>query len=118
MSSLLTLEEVAAFLNISTRTVYDHAREWGGFYPGGVRRLRFRKEIIFGIMEGKEPSALLIQFPAINQARVRVLRSGECVRNNDKDKNPNKHGIFEQYNTDPNRHGLLKARNKSKTHDI
>lgn len=46
MSPLLTPEEVASLLRISLRTVYENARRLGGFYPAGIRVLRFRKERI------------------------------------------------------------------------
>ena len=34
MTQLLTPSDVAELLQISVRTVYDHARRLGGFYPG------------------------------------------------------------------------------------
>jgi Helix-turn-helix domain len=45
---LLTVSDVAKFLQISERTVYDRARELGGFFPVGIRVLRFKPEIIYG----------------------------------------------------------------------
>lgn len=57
MESLLTPEDVKDLLKISKRTVYDHARRWGGFYPGGTRKLRFHPMVIYGIMEGQDPKA-------------------------------------------------------------
>ncbi|MBM4275215.1 MAG: helix-turn-helix domain-containing protein [Deltaproteobacteria bacterium] len=51
MTSLLTPPEVAHLLQISLRTVYAQSRRLGGFYPAGIRALRFRREDIYAIME-------------------------------------------------------------------
>jgi hypothetical protein len=51
---LLTPKQVAELLQISIRTVYDNADRLGGFYPAGIRVLRFKPEIIHNIMEGPE----------------------------------------------------------------
>ena len=54
MTSLLTPPEVAQLLQISIRTVYAQARRLGGFYPAGIRALRFRREAIYAFMEGPQ----------------------------------------------------------------
>jgi hypothetical protein len=41
---LLTPSQVADQLQISVRTVMRHSRALGGFYPAGIRALRFREE--------------------------------------------------------------------------
>ena len=53
ISSLLTVKDVAGLLQIKERTVYDNRKALGGFYPAGIKVLRFRAEVIYGIMEGQ-----------------------------------------------------------------
>ncbi len=53
MDKLLTPEQVADLLQISVKTVYEKSDRFGGFYPAGIRVLRFRQEVINGIMEGQ-----------------------------------------------------------------
>jgi hypothetical protein len=60
---LLTPEEVADRLQISIRTVYDNKGRLGGFYPAGIRCLRFRKDVIDGILEGSSAEGLDVQVP-------------------------------------------------------
>jgi predicted site-specific integrase-resolvase len=55
---LLTPAEVADLLQISVKTVYKNKRKLCGFYPAGIKVLRFREDVIYGIMEGKPPGAL------------------------------------------------------------
>jgi hypothetical protein len=43
---LLTPQDVADQLQLSVRTIMRHAKELGGFYPCGIRALRFRAEDI------------------------------------------------------------------------
>jgi predicted transcriptional regulator len=50
-SSLLTVEEVADLLKISPRAVYKYRQRLGGFYPFGIRVLRFRREEIYAHLE-------------------------------------------------------------------
>lgn len=58
MTQLLTPSDVAELLQISVRTVYDHSDRLGGFYPLGIRRLRFRPEGIYEHLEGQEKGVL------------------------------------------------------------
>ena len=44
MDRLLSVKDVAELLNMSPRMVYEHKRELGGFYPAGIRILRFHPE--------------------------------------------------------------------------
>jgi len=60
---LLTPSDVAELLQISEKTVYKHRERFYGFNPAGLGILRFRGEIIYGIMEGQDPEALVLQFP-------------------------------------------------------
>jgi hypothetical protein len=59
---LLTPQDVADLMQISIRTVYDRAHDLGGFYPAGINVLRFRQEVIYGIMEGQNSQGLVLQF--------------------------------------------------------
>jgi len=52
MEPLLTPKQVAELLSLSVRTVYDHSIRLGGFYPAGIKALRFRRDVIEAIMEG------------------------------------------------------------------
>src|SRR3972149_5187416 len=70
MNSLLTPKEVANLPSISLRTVYDNALELGGFYPGGIKVLRFNPEVIHGFMEGQD----------VQELGIRVQLPGEKVR--------------------------------------
>lgn len=51
--NLLTVKDVAKFLQISSRTVYDNSRKLGGFYPFGISVLRFKPEVIYGNPKGQ-----------------------------------------------------------------
>lgn len=65
--NLLTPSDVAELLQISEKTVYKHREKLGGFNPAGLGVLRFREEIIYGIMEGQSPERLVLQFPVSDQ---------------------------------------------------
>lgn len=58
---LLTPQEVASLLQVSVKTVYAHAVKLGGFYPGGIRVLRFKREAVYGLMEGQGKGRLEVQ---------------------------------------------------------
>jgi len=61
MESLLTPKQVAKTLSISVRSVYDHAGRLGGFYPAGIKCLRFRAEAINDIMMGQNQEQMRVQ---------------------------------------------------------
>jgi len=63
MERLMTPEDVADLLRISTRSVYDHKDRFGGFYPAGLRVLRFRGEVIRELMEGQGKPNVQVQIP-------------------------------------------------------
>jgi hypothetical protein len=101
--NLLTPNQVAEILQISTRTVYENKHRLGGFYPAGIRVLRFRKEVIYGLMEKQETEGLGIRFPVQGKTLRRQgiqnegggqSRQGEAPEGN------------QEYQTDPARHGL------------
>jgi hypothetical protein len=60
---LLTPEDVARLLQISVRTVYAQSHRLGGFYPVGIRALRFRREVINAIMEGSQEREISLSVP-------------------------------------------------------
>ena len=53
MEQLLTPDDVAKLLQVSLKTVYVNGKRLGGFYPGGIKVLRFREEVIREFMEGQ-----------------------------------------------------------------
>ena len=62
-NALLTPKEVANLLKVSTRTVYDHADDLGGFYPAGIGALRFNQRTIDVIMERQTTESMAVLFP-------------------------------------------------------
>ena len=104
MTSLLTPQQVADLLQISVRTVYDHARDLGGFYPAGLRVLRFNPGVIYGYMEGQGKGSLAISVRVPrggdNRARVQYATGGRSSKRIAPEGNQGK------IKTDPARHGL------------
>ena len=54
MHPLLKPEQVAKLLQLSLATIYAKATNLGGFYPAGIKALRFRRETIYAIMENQK----------------------------------------------------------------
>jgi hypothetical protein len=54
MQPLLKPEEVAELLQLSLATIYAKAHNLGGFFPAGIKALRFRRETIYAIMENQK----------------------------------------------------------------
>jgi excisionase family DNA binding protein len=63
MKPLLTPKQVANLLQVSTRTVYDNKHRLRGFYPVGIRRLRFRAEDIDELLEESQDRQVLLRVP-------------------------------------------------------
>ena len=99
MCPLLTPKQVAALLQISTRTVYDNARKLGGFYPAGIRVLRFRREDINAIMQNP-PGGLEV---GVSTQEETVPAGGP--QGMDGGQRTGK-WLEDQKRLDPNRHGL------------
>ncbi|MCK4984051.1 MAG: helix-turn-helix domain-containing protein [Desulfobacterales bacterium] len=101
--NLLTPKQVAEILQISTRTVYENKHRLGGFYPAGIRVLRFRKEVIYGLMERQETGGLGVRFPAQGETvrRQGIQNEGRGEVGQGEAQKGNK-----EYQTDPARHGL------------
>jgi predicted DNA-binding transcriptional regulator AlpA len=86
MQPLLKPEQVAELLQLSLATIYAKANSLGGFYPAGIKALRFRRETIYAIMEGPQNRKVPHSIPAsgeeVQQDRVsdtkgrRALASG------------------------------------------
>ena len=102
MTSLLTPKEVANLLKVSPRTVYDRASDLGGFYPAGIRVLRFKQEVIRGCLEGQGKKGLEVQLP-VPGAGVRRGRPSNKTGGNVSQRGQEK---STQANKDDDRHGL------------
>lgn len=101
--NLLTPTQVAELLQISTRTVYENKHRLGGFYPAGIRVLRFRKEVIYGIVEGQETKRLGIRLSVQGQE---VRRQGIQNQGRGKGIQGETQEGSQKHQTDPTRHGL------------
>lgn len=77
-AQLLTVNDVANHLQISPRTVYDNAQKLGGFYPHGLRVLRFKPEVIYGNMErqGGQGMTLAEEFCKQNGIEPEIIDLG------------------------------------------
>jgi len=104
MEALLTPDEVKDLLKISIRTVYDRARDLGGFYPAGIGVLRFDPEVLYDILERSKSRPLAVSVPVQggellregfpDSPRVRRSR-GRAQKNaqGSKEDNPFRHGL-------------------------
>jgi hypothetical protein len=75
-----TSEEVESLWQPFLRTISANVRRLGGFYPAGIRALRFRREDIYAIMEGPQERTLELPVstpgPALRQIRVPGQENG------------------------------------------
>ncbi len=98
ISPLLTPRQVAKLLQLSLATIYAKARSLGGFYPAGIKALRFRRETIHAIMEGPQDRKVPHPVPAsgqkVQQDRLRYqkgrqnMASGEVEGVGDRGSDP------------------------------
>lgn len=80
-SILLSVRDVAKLLNISTRTVYDHARELGGFYPCGIQVLRFNPEDFYDKLERSQTRPLALSVPVYGGEPLREgIQNGTGIK--------------------------------------
>ena len=100
---LLTPPDVAELLQISEKTVYKHQKQLGGFNPAGSGILRFKQEIINGIIERQETKTLLLQFRASRQNLCKEKLQEKKGRSN----SPRQTKRRGHQPTDKNRHGLF-----------
>ena len=101
---LLTPSDVADLLQISTKTVYKHQHKFGGFYPAGLGVLRFRQEIIYGIMEGQDSEALVLLFPISKQ---KLCRQGIQKQTGSRNSKGNSQRTTKTSTARSNRHGIF-----------
>lgn len=102
---LMTPKEVARCLKISVRTVYDNQNRLGGIYPAGIKVLRFRKDLIYGLMEGQKAPGLEVQL-SVSGKNLRGWRSS-YKSGSQKSKGRSKGRGQKKYaQTNPARHGL------------
>ena len=101
--ALLNPTDVAKLLRISEKTVYKHREKLCGFKPAGLGVLRFRKEIIYGIMEGQDPKTLVLQFP-VSKRDLCIERVQNQTRSSDSKRREKKSS---EKSTTSNRHGLF-----------
>lgn len=97
---LLTPLEVSKKLKISLSTVYKKSRILGGFYPAGIKSLRFDEAIINGIMERSRQMAFSFHVSG-------TLSHGERFfdQSGSKKSSRKKKGRSKEY-ADSSRHGL------------
>jgi len=101
-SQLLTPKDVADALQISVEAVYKHKRRLCGFYPAGIKVLRFREDVINDIIQGQAA-----QFVEVRVPKEREKAYGKWFP--DKDGSKSRNGTAQKRNVrrkDPNRHGL------------
>lgn len=72
-NKLMTVLDVANFLQISPRTVYDNARRLGGFYPHNIKVLRFRPEAIYGYLERQGTQGMVL---CLSEKQGELCRQG------------------------------------------
>gem|GEM_PF-3343057 len=106
LDKLLSVKEVAEILNLSPRTIYDNARRLGGFYPAGIRVLRFNPEVIRGIMEGKGRMEVQVSIPGEKISRRNL--SDPCGGAGGSGRKEKKRACLPP--TDPDRHNLPAGR--------
>jgi len=104
LKKLLTPNDVAELLQVSAKTVYKHKNSFGGFYPAGLKRLRFKEDIIYGILQGPKTEGLDIQVSVsgqelrgpgfYNQKRSNVSQGRPEKRIKGSTARSNRHGIF------------------------
>jgi len=99
-----TPEQVAELMQVSTSVVYKHKDTLGGFYPAGIKVLRFNKGVINGILEGQDPQRLGIQVP-ISGPAVRGQGVQDQGRGQGRQGKPSKNG--KGRTSDRNRHNLF-----------
>ena len=112
MEALLTPEEVAGLLKISTRTVYENGKRLGGFYPAGIKVLRFREGVIREFMEGQGKRNVEIQIPdqwkGLRGGRTQDEEGSQGCQGGKKEATPGRAVL--SGDKDPNRHGLFGSR--------
>jgi len=100
---LFTVKDVAKLLQISEKTVYKQQNKLGGFYPAGLKLLRFNRETIYGHMEGQKQEGLVLQVrvpgqtvwqPRLCNQKGSSSSQRRSAKRNDPAADRNRHGIF------------------------
>jgi hypothetical protein len=98
---LLTPEKVAEILQISVEAVYKHKHALCGFYPAGIKVLRFREDVIDGIIQnvnGRVAVRVPEEREALQRQRIQYQSRGEsstgkAPERNIRRQNPSRHGL-------------------------
>jgi predicted DNA-binding transcriptional regulator AlpA len=101
---LLTVKDVAKTLQISPRTVYDNAHRLGGFYPAGLRVLRFPPGVILGYLEGQDSQRMGLQI-RVPEEGLRGTGLCDTTGSRRRQRKPAEDS-GKRIKTDPSRHGL------------
>jgi hypothetical protein len=67
VQALLKPKEVASLWQESLSTIYAEAGRLGGFFPAGIKALRFRRETIYAIMEDPRTGKYRYQFQQLGK---------------------------------------------------
>jgi len=101
----LTVSQVSKILNISPRSVYRKRWQLGGFYPLGLRCLRFPAGLVYACMEGSG-ERLAVSIPG----RGQEVQQGMVSRQGgSQGSRGGAQGGIEEADKDPNRWGLLRV---------
>jgi hypothetical protein len=90
---LYTPDQVAALLQISVRTVYAEKHRFGGFYPAGLKVLRFPPEVINGIISGQGQGVALRFYGGREEIHQSMVP--DKSRGNERKRNPQKRSAEE-----------------------
>jgi len=89
-TTLLTAEDVAEILRVGIRTVYKHSKKMGGFYPFGMKCLRFNKVVFYECLERQSKELLSVWVPLQqtkdNRVRIQDKAGSECSRSRTKER--------------------------------
>ena len=81
---LLTVSQVAKLLKWSVKSVYNHADVLGGFYPFGVKTLRFDKETLIDSLQRQAQRKVSLRLSAagqtVHQRAVQAAPQGRAGR--------------------------------------
>jgi len=101
----LKVQEVAFLLKISPRSVYRRRWRLGGFYPLGLRCLRFPAGVVYACLEGAG-ERLAVSIPGRGQE---VQQGMVSHQGGSQGSRGGAQGGIEEADKDPNRWGLLRV---------
>lgn len=100
MKKLLTPENVAELLQVSVECVYRNKKALCGFYPAGIKVLRFQEEVLNGIIQNS--AGLEVRVPKKREEihRQRFPKeigsqssNGGAKKRDSSRQKPNRHGL-------------------------